>query len=336
MLLGRLPDQTRVDKIVNWGPCKDLSEVRMFLGTVGVCRIFIQNFARHANTLVNLTRKGVTFEFGPTQIEAQVDLKQALLNSPVLRPIDYQSDLPVILAVDTLQIAVSFYLCQADPVMPKKCYFARFGSLPLNDCEQHFLQPKLELYGLYRALCAYKMFLVGVRNLIVEVNARYIKGMLNNPDIAPSASVNQWIVSILTFHFELRHMPSKVHSPDGLSRRPSQPNNDSNSEESDKETEEFEDWIDNLYGFVHMVNRTVAAPRSEQFMVVLTLEKMLEHLYNIPDPQSYEPNYDIIPRSMSAVSADKRLEMVHGWLEFLERPDDVSDQEHSAIIRLTV
>jgi hypothetical protein len=34
------------------------------------------------------------------------------------------------------------------------------------------------------------MFLMGVRNLIVEVNVRYIKGMLNNPDIVPSASVN--------------------------------------------------------------------------------------------------------------------------------------------------
>ena len=109
-----------MNKIVNWGPCKDLSEVCAFLSTVGVCRIFIQNFAKCANTLVNLTWKSVPFEFGPTQIEVQADLKEALLNSPVLQPIDYQSDSPVILAVDTLQIAVGFYLCQADPVMLKK------------------------------------------------------------------------------------------------------------------------------------------------------------------------------------------------------------------------
>jgi hypothetical protein len=61
------------------------------------------------------------------------------------------------------------------------------------------------------------MFLMGVRNLIVEVNARYIKAMLNNPDIAPLASINQWIVSILTFHFKLQHVPGKSHRPDGLS-----------------------------------------------------------------------------------------------------------------------
>ena len=120
----------------------------------------------------------------------QVDLKQALLNSPALQPINYQLGSLVILAVDTSQIAARFYLCQADLIMPNKCYFAQFGSLPLNDREQCFSPPKLELYSLYQALHTYKMFLVRVGNLIVEVDARYIKGMLNNPEIAPSASIN--------------------------------------------------------------------------------------------------------------------------------------------------
>ena len=192
-----------IDKIVNGGPCKDLLEVCASLGTIGVCCIFIQNFAKCTNALVNLTWKGIPFEFGPAQIEAQVDLKQALLNSLVLRPINYQSDLLVILVVDTSQITVSFYLCQADPVMLKKHYFTHFGLLLLNNHKQHFLQLKLKLYGLYWALHTYKMFLVGVRNLIIEIDARYIKGMLNNPDIMPLASINCWVVSILTFHFKL-------------------------------------------------------------------------------------------------------------------------------------
>ena len=215
---GRLPDPKYIEKITKWGPCKDVSEVRVFLGTIGVCRMFILNFAKHANPLVNLTRKGIPFVFGPEQAAAQEDLKNALVASPALRPIDYTSDAPVILAVDTSVIAVGFYLCQADPSNPRKRFYARFGSIPLNDRERRFSQPKLELYRLFRALHAYKLFILGVRNLIVEVDARYIKGILNNPDIAPSASVNRWIILILTFHFELRHIPGKHHGPDGLSR----------------------------------------------------------------------------------------------------------------------
>jgi hypothetical protein len=184
---GRLPDPSHINIIIKWGPYRDLSEVCTFLGTIGVCRIFIASFAKRTNALVHLTCKDVPFEFGPAQVVVQANLKEALLNLPALRPINYNSDLPVILAVDTSQTAVGFYLCQANLHMPKKQYFAHFGLLPLNDRKQWFLQPKL---GLYRALRTYKMFLVGVCNLIVEVDARYIKGMLNNPNIAPLASIN--------------------------------------------------------------------------------------------------------------------------------------------------
>jgi hypothetical protein len=82
-----------------------------------------------------------------------------------------------------------------------------------------YSQPKLEIYGLYCALRSLRLYLIGVKNLIVEVDARYIQGMLTNPDISPSASINRWIVAILTFHFDLMHVVGTHHGPDGLSRR---------------------------------------------------------------------------------------------------------------------
>ena len=86
----------------------------------------------------------------------------------------------------------------------------------MNKHKAKFSQPKLELYGLYRALRSWKLYLIGVQNLIVEVNTKYIKGMLANPDITPSASINRWILSILMFHFTLVHIPGMHHGPDGL------------------------------------------------------------------------------------------------------------------------
>ena len=121
---GRLPDPKYVDKISKWGPCKDISEVQAFLGTIGVCHMFILHFAKRTNPLVNLTRKGVPFHFGMEQVAAQEDLKAALITSPALRPIDYNSDSPIILTVDTFSIAVGFYLCQTDPENQHKRYFA--------------------------------------------------------------------------------------------------------------------------------------------------------------------------------------------------------------------
>ncbi|ETW82690.1 hypothetical protein HETIRDRAFT_108913 [Heterobasidion irregulare TC 32-1] len=132
---------------MKWGPCRDLLDVRAFLGTIGV-------------------------------IAAQDNLQSALLKLPALRPIDYGSAANVILAVDTSQIAVSFHLCQCALNNLWVWYYARFGSITLNNHELRFSQPKLELYGLFHALRSLKMYLIGVRNLIVEVDACYIKGII--------------------------------------------------------------------------------------------------------------------------------------------------------------
>jgi hypothetical protein len=102
----------------------------------------------------------------------------------------------------------------------------------------------LELYGLFRALKQICVHIIGIKKLVIEVDAKYIKGMLNKPDIQPNAAINQWIAAILLFDFNLVHVPGDKHSsPDGLSCRPYTDNG--NVEDS----EDVEDWIDAAGGF---------------------------------------------------------------------------------------
>ena len=90
----------------------------------------------------------------------------------------------------------------------------------MNEREAQYSQPKLELYGLYHMLCHFRLYIIGVKNLIVEVDAKYIKEMLNCPDLQPNAVINQWIGGILTFSFKLVHIPAKnFKGTDGLSWR---------------------------------------------------------------------------------------------------------------------
>ena len=54
----------------------------------------------------------------------------------------------------------------------------------------------------------------------MEVDAKYIKGMLKEPDLQPSNAMNRWIQGILMFDFQLVHIPGvKFRGPDALSRR---------------------------------------------------------------------------------------------------------------------
>jgi hypothetical protein len=78
----------------------------------------------------------------------------------------------------------------------------------------------LELFGLYRVLRSWRLYIIGVTNFQVEVDVKFIQGLLNNPDLQLDAAVNRWIQGILMFHFELIHVPAvRFQGPDTLSQR---------------------------------------------------------------------------------------------------------------------
>src|SRR5882672_11784838 len=98
-------------------------------------------------------------------------LKQAIVTAPCLHPIDYHSDRCVILAIDSSCIATGFILLQLSA--DNKWYPSRFGSITWNDRESHYSQAKIEIYSLWRALQAYRLYIISVKNLRVEIDASY-------------------------------------------------------------------------------------------------------------------------------------------------------------------
>lgn len=234
---GRLPDTSKVDKIKNWPPLTTPKEARAFMGLCGTVRIWIKNYSALARPITELWRKNVEFEWDSRRQSAFQSLKDLVSAAPALSPIDYSSTRPVILAVDSSWMAAGIILLQIDEKGQRRP--ARYGSIPFNDREQRYSQPKLELYGLFRSLRAFRLHLIGVQNLIVEVDALYIKGMLNEPDMQPNAAINRWIQGILLFDFELVHVAGTKHvGPDALSRRP--------LAYGETVEEEDDDWLDNI------------------------------------------------------------------------------------------
>ncbi len=77
-------------------------------------------------------------------------LKSAIIHSPILISINYQSDRPIYLAVDSSIHGVGWILSQ--DYTNGSHHPARFGSIAWNKCEAHYSQAKLELYRLFCAL----------------------------------------------------------------------------------------------------------------------------------------------------------------------------------------
>jgi hypothetical protein len=107
---GRKPNHHYVAKICTWGACEELSDVRAFLGTASLLRIFIKDYTKKAWPLMKLTRANEPFRWEEDQIQVQEQLCQDILNSPAFCGIDYLSFAAVILAVDTSIITVG-YVC---------------------------------------------------------------------------------------------------------------------------------------------------------------------------------------------------------------------------------
>lgn len=318
---GRIADPDRIRVIEEWPPLTSVSDVRAFLGTAGVIRHFVKDFARKASGLNRLLRKDVPFEFDEHAERSMNALKEAVRNTPAIRPIDYTCDRPVHLCVDSSIYGFGAILLQLGP--NKERIPARFISTTWNGRERNYSQPKAELFGLFRALHATRMYLIGLDHFYVEVDAKYIKGMINNPDLQPNATINRWIAGILLFSFTLIHVPAHRHTgPDGLSRRPAalgDPENDASAVGDD-----YEEWIDRQYCF-HATSKQPLSP-------VTPISTSNAHHNEAGNND--EPTLDI-PRSPAAKAADNDLQSIRSFLLTMVLPANVPEQHLKAFARKT-
>src|SRR5271156_4854262 len=334
----------------------------MFLGTIGVCRVFIKDFARLASPLNNLLRIKVPFEWTKKNDESMQNLKDALEDAVPLGNIDYKSDEAVVLAVDTSYKAVGYYIYQEGESKKIKKMFVKFGSITLNEREARFSQPKRELFGLKRALEANEYLLIGCRKLVVETDASYIHGMLNHPEMGPNATINCWIEKM--YHFDIRHVAGKSFGLDGLSRREMQPGDEKypNDEDVGKslpppkieltdgapnplEFADFKNQIDTRGGYLQTLAKSVecfsqelekakADSESEKCMLQKFIDEreesvrcqMVNQLIML-DTEVEIGTYTEEHRTWSGRSQDNRIPVIKEWLlDPLKRPEGYDDK----------
>lgn len=268
-------------------------EVRQFLGLCGTVRIWIPNYSKLVRPLTELYHKDKEFIWGERQEQAFQMIKQLITSAPALRPINYKSERPIIVSVDSSQEAAGMILSQLDEQERKRP--ARYGSVPMSERESQYSQPKLELFGLYRALREWRIFIIGAKNLYVEVDAKYIKGMLNDPDLQPNAAINRWIQGILMFNFTLVHVPAERHQgPDALSRRPLATDEEAPSDD--------DSWLDAIT-LLAIPPRPGMAP------------------YELPNPTPSKQPSNSLPMCLATrIVQDQMLHQIKHFLTTLESP----------------
>ena len=77
-------DPIKIEAVANWKPPQNVTEVRSFLGLAGYYRRFVKGFCVIASPLTKLLKKGVKFEWTDKCQNSFEQLKDMLVEAPVL------------------------------------------------------------------------------------------------------------------------------------------------------------------------------------------------------------------------------------------------------------
>ena len=213
---GRRVSERALEKLEAWPTPRSRTDVRGFMGTVSQSRAWVKDFGLITAPLRRLTRKDVEFHWGDAEEAAKRELTRSILESGFLITLDYTSNKPIVLTVDTSNDAVGYSLGQDDADGHRRV--SRWGTILFNEREARYGQEKLELYGLFRALKKTHLYLYG-RPFVVELDASHVGPMLQSPELA-NAAMTRWLWAIRLYTFEVVHVPAAKHvAMDGLSRR---------------------------------------------------------------------------------------------------------------------
>ena len=213
---GRKPSPIKVNAIQNLKDnCKSLTEVRRFLGACVFYRIWIPHFAHVADPLYGLLKKNSSFLWTNVHTGVIRQLKEMLLNAPVLRKARYDSEHPIIVTVDTSPIGIGWAISQEEKDGLR--YAVRFGAKILTDRQRAYPQIKRELWGMLTAIKTDREYLIGAE-VVIETYCRLLLGMISSCETSDIAML-RWIAYIKSLCPEIKHIAG-VDNPvaDMLSR----------------------------------------------------------------------------------------------------------------------
>ncbi|KAJ3577041.1 hypothetical protein NP233_g61 [Leucocoprinus birnbaumii] len=209
-------DEEKLSGVLEWPVPRKVKQVQAFLGFANFYRRFIQNFAKIAKPLSDLSKKDKPWEWGEDQQSAFEALKKAFTTAPILRIPDDVN--PFRLSTDASDFATGAVLSQLDP-NDNLWHPVAFFSKSLDVHERNYEIYDKELLAIIRGLEEYRHHLEGHPEKFEiwsdHQNLTYFRS-------AQKLTRRQarWALYLTRFYYTLHHKPGKtMQAEDPLSRR---------------------------------------------------------------------------------------------------------------------
>ena len=205
-------DPVKVQAVKEWSTPRNLTEVRGFLGFANFYRRFIQDFAKLARPLNDLTKKDTKWNWGDDQQLAFDTLKEKFISDPIL--VMWNQSRPTRIEVDASGFAtggVILQKCDDDLWHP-----VAYRSESMSEAERNYEIYDREMLAIIRALEDWRHFLEGLPFEIIS-DHKNLEYWRTAKDLTRRQA--RWALWLSRFDFILTHKPGKTNTQaDPLSR----------------------------------------------------------------------------------------------------------------------
>ena len=202
----------KTNAISNWEKPSNVKEIQSFIGLCNYYRRFIENFAKIAAPLTNLTKKNVPFIWDHEQQQAFENLKNKLVNAPILKYAD--PNIPYVITTDASEVGVGGVLSQS---VNSEEHPVAYTSRKLNEAEQKYSTHERELLGIIHALKQWRPYLHGSK-FTIKTDHHPLKYLESQKTLSRKQA--RWIEFMQEFNFDIEYLKGKLNKvADGLSRQ---------------------------------------------------------------------------------------------------------------------
>ena len=203
----------KIKAILDYPAPKNIKTLRRFLGISGYYRSFIKGYASIAFPLTSLLKADKDFVWGNEQQKAFVQLKERLVQAPILSYPDFKSKFYV--ACDASNVGVGAVLLQKGDrrLMP-----ISFASRVLSPAERNYSVTEKELLAVVWSLKKFRHTILGFPVQIIT-DHRPVVDLFKKRAFVENSKFNRWFISVLEFNPDFKYIPGRYNTiADGLSR----------------------------------------------------------------------------------------------------------------------
>jgi hypothetical protein len=206
-------DPEKIRGIQDWPTPKSKKELQRFIGVVIYHAQFLPHLATITSPLSDLISQEV-FEWHPIHEEAFKQVKRLAENTPILRPLDYESPDPIYLFTDASQVGAGAWVGQGPT--PQTAQPAAFHSRKFQTSQLHYPVHELETLAIVDAVQAFHPLLSGAPFIVMSDN-KSLSYFMKQVNLGNRLS--RWRMFLQGYDFTIVHTAGKDNIlADALSR----------------------------------------------------------------------------------------------------------------------